>query len=316
VPLVFYYTRDVFRAIPIMPHLKPAIGGLAVGLLALAVPQVLGGGYGWIQEAIDGQLAVTLMLALVFAKLLAFALTVSSGGSGGVFAPTLFVGAMLGGCVAAVLAQPAAPFVIVGMAALFAGSARVPIATMLMVTEMTGGYELLVPAALAVTLAYMVEASLSRRFKYGSLYEAQVPSPAYSPAHHAEHLHAAFRLLREHRAAPLKQVEHLDLRTLLESGVPVELHDGKQLSIATLAPHSDLVGRLATTDVLDEGATDVDLTAVLREGYTILPETGARLRAGDTLLVLAAPEARERVARHFGAEQEGKATNARPDGRT
>jgi len=305
VPLVFYYVRDVFHAIPIMPHLKPAIGGLAVGLLALVVPQVLGGGYGWIQEAIDGQLAVTLMLALVFAKLLAFALTVSSGGSGGVFAPTLFVGAMLGGCVAAVLAQPAAPFVIVGMAALFAGSARVPMATMLMVTEMTGGYELLVPAALAVTLAYMVQVSLSRRFKYGSLYEAQVPSPAYSPAHHAEHLHTAFRLLREHRAAPLKQVEHLDLRTLLESGVPVDLRDGTQLTLATLSDRSDLVGRPVTTDVLDEGAADVDVTAVLREGYTILPGTGARLRAGDTLLVLAAPDARARVARHFAAEQEG-----------
>jgi CIC family chloride channel protein len=314
VPLVFYYVRDLFHAIPIMPHLKPAIGGLAVGLLALAVPQVLGGGYGWIQEAIDGQLAVTLMLALVFAKLLAFALTVSSGGSGGVFAPTLFVGAMLGGCVAAVLAQPAAPFVIVGMAALFAGSARVPIATMLMVTEMTGGYELLVPAALAVTLAYMVEVSLSRRFKYGSLYEAQVPSPAYSPAHHAEHLHAAFRLLREHRAAPLKQVEHLDLRTLLESGVPLELRDGKQLTIATLAAHSDLVGRLVTTDVLDEGAMDVDVTAVLREGYTILPGTGARLRAGDTLLVLAAPDARARVARHFAAGQESGPTGSASNG--
>lgn len=310
VPLVFYYVRDLFHAIPIPPHVKPAIGGLAVGLLALAVPQVLGGGYGWIQEAIDGQLAVTLMLALVFAKLLAFALTVSSGGSGGVFAPTLFVGAMLGGCMAAVLAQPAAPFVIVGMAALFAGAARVPMATMLMVTEMTGGYELLVPAALAVTLSYMVEAALSRRFKYDSLYEAQVPSPVYSPAHHAEHLQAAFRLLREHRAAPLKQVEHLDLRALLESGVPVELRDGKQLSIANLAEQSDLVGRQVTTDVLEDGATDVDLTAVLREGYTILPGTGARLRAGDTLLVLATPDARERVARHFAANEDDRATSA------
>jgi CIC family chloride channel protein len=303
VPLVFYGMRDLFHALPLMPHLKPAIGGLGVGLLALAVPQVLGGGYGWIQEAIDGQLAVTLMLALVFAKLLAFAFTVSSGGSGGVFAPTLFVGAMVGGCVAAVLRQPAAPFVIVGMAALFAGAARVPIATMLMVTEMTGGYQLLVPAALAVTLSYLVESALSQRFKYASLYEAQVPSPAYSPAHHAEHLQVAFRLLREHRAAALKQVGHLDLRTLLESGLPVELRDGKQLTIATLAPQSPLVGEPVTSDALDKGATDIELAAVLRQEYTVLPGTGAQLRAGDTLLVLAAPDARARLAGQFAAEK-------------
>jgi CIC family chloride channel protein len=296
---VFYGVRDLFHALPLIPHLKPAIGGLGVGLLALAVPQVLGGGYGWIQEAINGQVAVSLMLALVFAKLLAFALTVSSGGSGGVFAPSLFVGAMVGGCVAAALHQPAAPFVIVGMAALFAGAARVPIATMLMVTEMTGGYQLLVPAALAVTLSYLVEATLSRRFKYGSLYEAQVPSPAYSPAHHAEHLRTAFRLLRERRTAALKQVGHLDLRTLLESGLPVELRDGTQLGIATLAPHSTLVGRPITSDVLDKGATDMELAAVLRQGYTVLPGTGARLRAGDTLLILGAPDARTRLAEHF-----------------
>jgi CIC family chloride channel protein len=186
---------------------------------------------------------------------------------------------------------------------LFAGAARVPIATMLMVTEMTGGYQLLVPAALAVTLSYLLEATLSRRFKYGSLYEAQVPAPAYSPAHHAEHLQTAFRLIRERRAAALKQVGHLDLRTLLESGLPVELPDGKQLGVATLAATSPAVGRPITVHALDERATDVELTAVLRQGYTLLPGTGARLRGGDTLLILAAPEARERLAEHFAAAE-------------
>ena len=67
--------------------MNPAIGGLGVGLLALKFPQVLGGGYGWIQEAIDGQIALKLLLVLIFLKIIAFALTVSSGGSGGVFHP-------------------------------------------------------------------------------------------------------------------------------------------------------------------------------------------------------------------------------------
>ena len=125
--------------------------------MALRLPQVLGGGYGWIQEAIDGRLALGLLLVLVVAKMLALSFTVSSGGSGGIFAPSLFVGAMLGGVFAAIAHVPPAGLVIVGMAAVFAGAARVPIATLLMVVEMTGGYQLLVPAGLAVMLSFVIQ---------------------------------------------------------------------------------------------------------------------------------------------------------------
>ncbi|MBV8864833.1 MAG: chloride channel protein [Acidobacteriaceae bacterium] len=114
--------------------------GLGVGLLALQWPQVLGGGYGWMQQAIDGKLAFALLISLLFVKMVAFALTISSGGSGGVFAPTLFGGAMLGGFLAAPCHQPSAAFVVVGMAAVFGAAARVPVAALLMVTEMTGGF--------------------------------------------------------------------------------------------------------------------------------------------------------------------------------
>jgi CIC family chloride channel protein len=182
-PWVFYRFRDAFHAIPIPPHFKPALGGLGVGLLALALPQVLGGGYGWIQEAIDGHLATNLLLALVLAKTIAFALTVSSGGSGGVFAPSLYIGAMLGAFLAQALHQPSATFTIVGMAAVFGGAARVPLATLLMVTEMTGGYQLLVPAALAVSISFILQLSLTGRSRYPSLYEAQVKLREQSPAH-------------------------------------------------------------------------------------------------------------------------------------
>jgi CIC family chloride channel protein len=156
-PVVFYRTRDAFRSLPIPLWTKPAAGGLGLGLLALFLPQVLQGGYGWIQLAIDGRLALHLLLILIFAKIVAFALTVSSGGSGGVFAPSLYVGAMLGGAFAIVLHQPAAVFVVVGMAAVFGAAARVPIATMLMVTEMAGGFHLLVPAGMAVMIAYLLQ---------------------------------------------------------------------------------------------------------------------------------------------------------------
>jgi CIC family chloride channel protein len=194
-PVVFYGLRDVFHKVPVPPHIKPAIGGLCVGLLALALPQVLGGGYGWIQEAMDDRLPLMILLALIFAKMLAFALTVSSGGSGGVFAPSLFVGAMVGGLMAKLFHQPSAAYVIVGMGAVFGGAARVPIATLLMVTEMTGGYKLLVPAALAVMLSYFVQTILSSPLKYKSLYEAQMASRAESPAHYMENFCIALNLM-------------------------------------------------------------------------------------------------------------------------
>ena len=125
-PEVFYHCRDLFRALPVPVWTKPAIGALGVGLLALRLPQVLGGGYGWIQQAIGGGLALHLLLILILAKMVAFALTVSSGGSGGVFAPSLFVGAMLGGAAAIVMHQLPAVFVVVGMAAVFGAAARFP----------------------------------------------------------------------------------------------------------------------------------------------------------------------------------------------
>lgn len=225
-PVVFYRVRDGFRKLPVPLWTKPAVGGLLLGLLALKVPEVLGGGYGWIQLAIDGQLAVRLMAVLLFAKMAALALTVSSGGSGGVFAPSLYVGAMLGGVFAVVLHQPPAVFVVVGMAAVFGSAARVPIATMLMVTEMAGGYHLLVPAGLAVMIAYLLQVRLSSRLRYPSLYEGQVQRPADSPAHYIEHIQIAMNLLGRRNIPLVDKLGHLDLLQLLRSRVRFDLPGG------------------------------------------------------------------------------------------
>lgn len=96
-PPVFYRIRSLFEVLPGPPYLRPAVGGLAVGLIAMALPQVLSGGYGWIQLAMYGRITLGMMLLLALVKTIAFSLTIGSGGSGGVFAPTLFVGAMIGG---------------------------------------------------------------------------------------------------------------------------------------------------------------------------------------------------------------------------
>jgi CIC family chloride channel protein len=293
--MVFYGARDAFHALPLPAHVKPAIGGLGVGILALAFPQVLGGGYGWVQEAIDGRLGVVLLLSLLCAKLLAFALTVASGGSGGVFAPSLFVGAMLGGSLAQLMHQPPAAFVIVGMAAVFGGAARVPIATLLMVTEMTGGYHLLVPAALAVMLSYLVQSRLSAHLKYRSLYEAQVPGRADSPAHHVEHLQTALQLLAEHKIAASATIGHLDLQALLESGVAIDLPDNQQLALGILPAHSPWVGTPLHEDGGQEGANDVHIVAVIRQGRMLFPGAVPVFQAEDRVLMITPQQSWKRL---------------------
>lgn len=297
VPVLFYGVRDAFRELRLRPELKPAVGGLLMGLLALACPQVIGGGYGWMQEAIDGQLAAGVLLALVLLKPLAMSLTISSGGSGGVFAPTLFIGAMLGGLLAILSHQPPAPFVIVGMAAVFAGAAHVPIASLMMVTEMTGGYTLLVPAALAVLVSYLVQRRLAHGVKYQGLYEAQVGARADSPAHHAEHLRIALRLLKEHRILAPTDVGELDLLSFLRAGIPVELPGGDRLLIGVLRSDSPLCGRLASADGGSlEGNTRI--FAIIRGEHMMVPGPTTVLEAGDRLILVAAASDLESLKQH------------------
>jgi CIC family chloride channel protein len=181
---IFYGMRDrFFKKLNLPRSLKPALGGLMLGGVAFFLPQVLGGGYEWIQSAIDGKLPIWLMVSLVFAKIFATSFTISSGGSGGVFAPSLFIGAMLGGSYGGLCSKlfpqlvinPGA-FVLVGMGGFFAGVAKVPIASLIMVAEMTGGYSLIVPLMIVSVISYLLLGSTS-------LYEKQVPSRVDSPAH-------------------------------------------------------------------------------------------------------------------------------------
>jgi CIC family chloride channel protein len=147
----------------------------------------MSGGYGWIQQAIDGQLPLRLMLVLCLGKVLATSFTISSGGSGGVFAPSLFIGAMLGGAFGLgcqhffpeIITRPEA-FVLVGMGGFFAGVARVPLTAMLMVCEMSGNYGLLIPLMLVCIINVAVLASR------WSLYEEQVAAVIDSPAHQGD----------------------------------------------------------------------------------------------------------------------------------
>jgi len=300
-PNVFYRLRDGFHKIALPPHIKPAIGGLGVGLIALALPQVLGGGYGWVQEAIDGRLDAALMATLMLAKLLAFSLTVSSGGSGGVFAPTLYVGAMLGGFLAEVVHLEPAAFAVVGMAALFGGAARVPIASLLMVTEMTGGYKMLAPAALAVIISYLVQASLAARFHlpYRSLYEAQVPRRFDSAAHYLEHIRASFELLGKYKPPLAGSIGRLDLVSLLRAGVPVDLPDGKMFYLGTVQPGSALVGKKTEPACPDETQNCWETVVVIRDDHLLPRGPDSKFQARDQVLVVCPADAAGSLEEQF-----------------
>jgi len=298
-PEVLYRVRDMFHSIPISPYVKPAIGGLGVGLMALALPQIRGGGYGWIQEAIDGKLALSLMAILIFAKIISLALTISSGGSGGVFTPGLFVGAMLGGTLAKIFHQPDAAFVIVGMAAVFAGAARVPIATLLLVTEMTGGYQLLVPAALAIMVAYVVQRQVSVRLRYSTLYEGQVEGRSDSPAHQVEHLETAIRLLAKRQVNVPETISHLNLRMLIDAGIPIDLPENRRLLVGSIKKGSDCIGKRTEVCFPPEQDNEIDLVAVFRGMKLLFPAPNLRIQADDRLLLIASNDAWQKYRKHF-----------------
>ncbi|WP_320005947.1 chloride channel protein [Maridesulfovibrio sp.] len=159
------------------------IGGLMMGIMGMFFPQVLTGGYGWLEMAIMGEIPLMMMIAIVIGKTVATSMTIGSGMSGGMFAPALFVGGMSGGIVGQIagkyypdiVTQPGG-YVLVGMAAFFAGVAKAPIGPLIMVCELTQGYGLLAPLMLASALCIV----LGRGF---SLYEHQVESKFDSPAH-------------------------------------------------------------------------------------------------------------------------------------
>ncbi|MEJ2719824.1 MAG: chloride channel protein [bacterium] len=182
----FYGVNALFHRLKIPNHFKPAIGGLLTGCIGFFYPQTLAFGYGVIQDALNGNLAVSLLFIVAIGKILTTSFSIGSGGSGGVFGPSMVIGGALGGAVGkifhhlmpTVIVYPGA-FVIVGMAGFFAGASNAPISTIIMVSEMTGNYELLVPAMWVCAIAFL----LCRRW---SIYQNQVDTRADSPAHYGD----------------------------------------------------------------------------------------------------------------------------------
>ena len=294
----FYGIADLFARLPITRYLRPAIGGVLVGVLALGVPEVLGTGYGWVQQAFGRQsllhLSLAVVLALPLARILATGLSIGSGGSGGIFGPGIVIGAFLGAAIWRIL-EPIAPgvphqptvFVVVGMMACFGSISRAPIAVMLMVAEMTASIETLAPAMLAVGIATLIV-----RRSDDSIYRSQIRTRADSPAHRLQfgmpllanvtvsEVMATPRLLLAAQDSVGDALAGLESRRL--PGGPVVDERGVFLGVVSASALSDMI-ETAATKTLDRvvdvtapsiqanAALDVALDAMARASNSWIP---------------------------------------------
>jgi len=181
-----YRLEDFFEGLPISQYAKPAIGGLLIGAIGIFFPQVFGVGYDTITDTIHNRFGVLLIAAFFLAKFIATSLTLGSGGSGGIFAPSLFMGAMMGGIFGhavhgltpQITALPGA-YALVGMGAFVAGTTHAPLSAMLILFELTDDYQIILPLMLATTISTLIAKRIEPPVHLHA--QACAPWPAYSP---------------------------------------------------------------------------------------------------------------------------------------
>jgi CIC family chloride channel protein len=259
----FYGCKKWFDRMPVRKHFRPAIGAFLTGLIALAlyfllgqntqVLSVLAFGYSAIQNAMtqdanvaNANVAAEILLTIALGKILTTSLTIGSGGSGGVFGPSMVIGGCGGGALGVwlhhhwprLVVHPAS-FVIVGMAGFFAAAAKTPFSTLIIVSEMTGGYHLLLPSLWVCTLSFI----LSDR---QSIYSSQVESRSLSPAHQGTYVRQVLAQVRVSRfLSPVQSTPalhpHDSLATVIDrlsgaphSVLPVADGDNRLLGVVSL----------------------------------------------------------------------------------
>jgi len=166
---VFYAIKESFSNLPFSPYFKPFIGFFLVGLIGMFFPQIFGVGYAQVQTVLDGQMELNLMLILVFLKIFATAITLGSGGVGGMFSPAFYIGAMAGGSFGAIVhhffpeitaTYPA--YAVVGIAAFLAALTHAPVTAVFLAFEMTGDYYIILPILFASVIGVIIAYAFSR----------------------------------------------------------------------------------------------------------------------------------------------------------
>jgi len=187
----FYTISDFFAKMQIPKYVKPAIGGVLVGIIGIVFPQILGTSYGWLQIAINQDyllFPLEMIGAVIVFKILATSLTIGSGGSAGVFGPSMVIGGLLGAFIGGAFHLlglftwiDVTSVIIVSMVSFFGATAKTPISAIIMGSELTGGYALLAPMMLATFIAYIMSG------QHNSIFRNQVLNRSDSPAHRMEY---------------------------------------------------------------------------------------------------------------------------------
>jgi chloride channel protein, CIC family len=287
----FYGTFDFFQSLKRIPnHIKPAIGGMLTGLVGFFWPHCLAFGYGFAQMALNNELSTAFLLTLAIGKIATTSFTIGSGGSGGVFGPSIVIGGALGGAVGrtfdmlfpGLFLQPGA-FVVVGMAGFFTAVSNTPISTIIFVSEMTNSYHLLLPSLLVCSLCYLG----SRRW---TIYQCQVRNRIDSPAHagdffvdvlQAFHVRDLMHRISDVRPVPqdmpfLKFKDHFSQTTqqyfpVMDAGGRLagifSTNDVREVLFLPEIEHLVVMKDIGTSDIIKTSPSE-DLNTVLRKFTT------------------------------------------------
>lgn len=258
--------------------LRPVVGGLLLGLLLFAIPQMYGVGYPVLEKSVTGGYALGILILLLFAKIIATSLTIGIGGSGGVFAPSLFIGAMLGaafgdvvGLVIPSLAGQAGAFALVGMGAVFAGAARAPITAGIILFEITGEYSIILPLLLAIIVATGVSRALTEDTIYTLKLRRRGVNIGTAPANTA--LHSV------HVRDVMAQLHAIDEATPAAEGANLLIWSGRS-ALPVTDPGGAFAGVLTVRAVTEALANDDDSSTLTAGDLCELIDS---VRPGSTL---------------------------------
>jgi len=267
---ILYVVEDWFDELPVLADLRPAIGAVGVGLMGAVSVDLLGSGLEGIDKALAGEFAVRTLLLLMVGKMLATVLTLGSGGSGGIFSPSLFLGALLGSAYGEMVnnlfpdtSAPVGAYAVVGMAAVFAAAAQAPMSSIFIVFEMTNDFGLIMPLMLSCAAATVVYSALKR----DSIYEVKLRRKAAlgGPARD-ESIMQSVPLIR---AAEAKYVASVEWRTLSQA---IETMDRAREEMMLVISHDRaLKGVVYRADAVAEAEKDpeANISVALRNDHPV-----------------------------------------------
>ncbi len=277
----FFAVKDRFEGIHMNPHLKPALGALIVGCIGIFYPQVMGDGYKFIEMALEGNIIFGVMFLLIFLKIIATALTLGAGGSGGVFAPALFIGAMTGGSYGYIVhslfpahtANPGA-YASVGVGAFLAASTHAPLTAIFLLFEMTGNYKIIVP----IMLASIVGTLTARRLHYDSIDSVELTRNGIN-IHHGREANVlnSIRVGRVMKNTFATVHEDTDIHEVLEKCV-----DGESFYFPVVGSDGLLTGIISLQDIRSV-MFDEDLRKIIRVKNVIRTHNVLVLTPDDSL---------------------------------